>query len=142
VQLTIRAFLEKEGGPFHMLYDAIHAFERAIEVTRGDARHESEAGPSPVARASRPRLLAPRLGLRWTSFQGRAKLLACGSGTLPPQRARRPRYNIIPSLKEGPKLSTFVSRTRGADHSLICSRVGLPKRGRLNQPAGAADVSE
>ena len=35
VQLQFRAFLEEEGGPFHMLYDAIHASGRSIKVTRG-----------------------------------------------------------------------------------------------------------
>jgi hypothetical protein len=35
VQLTIRAFFEKEGGPLHMSYDAMHASRRSIEATRG-----------------------------------------------------------------------------------------------------------
>jgi hypothetical protein len=74
--------------------------------------------PAPAGRASCPRLLGPRVGLGWTSFQGRAKLPACGRGTLPPQRARRPRYHIFPR----------VSR-KGQSFPLLCGapiRAGSP----------------
>jgi hypothetical protein len=69
------------------------------------ARRESEAHPSAVAQASRPlwrghpaHAFLHRVSSRDGPL-GSAKLPACGSGTLPPQRARRPRDNILPEYR-------------------------------------------
>ena len=92
-------------------------------------RHESEADPSAVARASRPRPLPPRLGLQWASFQGRAKLPECGSGTLPPQRARRPRYNILPRVSRKAQGFPPLCRAPG-ERSLWLAALGLGAQDR------------
>ena len=66
------------------------------------------AGVSPaVAWASCPRPLAPRLVLRWTSFQGRAKLPACGSGRSRHGGRDAPATTLSPDSQGKPKAFHF-----------------------------------
>jgi hypothetical protein len=118
--------LRQIGVPFAFLATHLPPLARFPVSSRGSAGVSPAAARACLRCAQGrlcPRPLAPRLGPRSPSLsRARGRLCGGGSGTLPPQRARRPRYKLLATADR-----------RGQSLQLLCRAPRLHSRIKMEQ---------